>query len=372
MNYPWVVRSYQDGDEEGILDLVEATYPGRWDRNIWLKHWEWLYKENPCGSVIWVADLGGKIVGHGSHIFANVKVGTRTVKGAIAADLMTHPDFRRQGVFKSMVRYSDQYLVEKDVGLEFFFPSEIISKAQSSVRSTESEFRTFHIPILMHIIDPRMNTYGRLLIRKPLSKIFNFSLKKLFRSRDASKARDLDLINVPMFDDRFDDFWREVSRFYRVILVRDSEYLNWRYVNNPDLNAKILTVEDGGKILGYIVIASKAEELINTGYILDFIAYPNRDDAASFLIQNAIEHLRENDDDILLTLMFKNHHLYRVLISNGFLPIPKYIKIMTRVIGEHQIGEIVSEQRNWFMMIGDSDGLIMRNLESYILRSIRN
>lgn len=37
MERKWTVRAYEQGDEEGILELSKAVYPGRYDRENWLR-----------------------------------------------------------------------------------------------------------------------------------------------------------------------------------------------------------------------------------------------------------------------------------------------------------------------------------------------
>jgi hypothetical protein len=56
----WSVRGYKNGDEDGILQLIQLAF--KWGDK---KYWNWRYRDNPAGiGRIWLADDAGKIVSH--------------------------------------------------------------------------------------------------------------------------------------------------------------------------------------------------------------------------------------------------------------------------------------------------------------------
>lgn len=63
MERKWSMRTYTEGDEEGILELWKAVYPERaYDREKWLRWWRWMYKNNIADlGQIWLADDNGII-----------------------------------------------------------------------------------------------------------------------------------------------------------------------------------------------------------------------------------------------------------------------------------------------------------------------
>jgi hypothetical protein len=65
----WKVRIYQEGDETGIIDLMnlvfrQTKYDMEYTRERAMKFWSWKYKTAPRGFLTVVADDHGKLVGH--------------------------------------------------------------------------------------------------------------------------------------------------------------------------------------------------------------------------------------------------------------------------------------------------------------------
>lgn len=60
---------------------------------------------------------------------------------------------------------------------------------------------------------------------------------------------------VREFDERFDRLWERCRSEYPVSVVKDSKYLKWRYLDRPDGQHQILTVEDQGRLKGFAVLA---------------------------------------------------------------------------------------------------------------------
>ena len=92
----WKVRMYQEGDEIGIVSLVNLVFPSSEYR---MRCWLWEYKNNPYRFLTVVAEHKGKIVGHMGLFLIDVKVGNRVIRRSQACDLCVHPDFRHQGMF---------------------------------------------------------------------------------------------------------------------------------------------------------------------------------------------------------------------------------------------------------------------------------
>ena len=106
MKHEWSIRPYIDGDEERIFELYQAVYPEQeYDMKRWMMNWRWMHKDNPAGvSKIWLAEHGSKIVGHSAIIPVVMKIGTEVITGFQSVDTMTHPDYRRQGIYETLAK----------------------------------------------------------------------------------------------------------------------------------------------------------------------------------------------------------------------------------------------------------------------------
>lgn len=125
MERNWSIRPYRIGDEHEILSLWKVVHPEReYNREKWLRWWTWQYKENPAGSsAIWIAEDNGKIVGQYALISELVKVYDNLSIIYQSVDTMTHPNYRRQGMFIMLARAAYQSIENNDTHIIFGFPN---------------------------------------------------------------------------------------------------------------------------------------------------------------------------------------------------------------------------------------------------------
>lgn len=355
MAQSFVVRRYKEGDEKGIVELMRLCF-GRVDYDYWMKYWVWAYKVNPLGNHIWITEHNGQIIAHHAHIPVNLKVGKKIFKSYIAGDAMTHPKFQRRGVQRELGNIADSELVKAGRYFGYSFPGEIVSKHKAGGGTNYDVSKT---PVLMKIFDTNevlRKLIGSRFSLKVLSVWLNHVVSVFFRPKRSSVIEDVKITEIERFDDRINDFWEDVSRHFGAIVVRDKEYLNWRYFKRPDSNFKVLLAEKDEKILGYIVFSSKDEK----GFIVDLLAYPNRLDVIQNLVLRAVEQLREEKVHRIICWMLENNPCYKVLRDNGFIPIPlKYSFRVTIQSPSHVSTEFVKNPNNWYLTLGDTDGIFL-------------
>jgi len=346
----FVVRRYKQGDEKGIVELMRLCF-GRADFDYWMKHWVWEYKESPLGKDVWIVEHNGQIVATHSHIPVNLKVGKKIFKSCIGADSMTHPNFRRRRLQRKIEDIAHDELVKAGIYFSYYFPGDVFHKHRGV------SYEVCKIPVMMKILDTNEIT-RELVGNKFLAKVLSFCLNPIisvfFRSKKNSIPEDLKITKIAQFDDRINDFWQNVSRYFGIIVVRNKEYLNWRYFQRPDSNFKVLLAEEDEKILGYIVFSSKDEK----GFIVDLLVYPHRLDVIQSLVLMAVEQLRKEKVHRTICRMLKNNPYYKVLRANGFIPLsPKYPFGVTIYSPSNAPTEFVKNPNNWYLTFGDIDGI---------------
>ena len=373
-----VFRRYRDGDEFSIVRLLSVIWPGvdKWRDT---RFWRWRYKENPFGhSLIWLAEHENELVGHRGVVPTRLKAGYVEVLAGQVTDVGVHPKYRRQGIH---TRLSQACTV--DSGLHGF-------KLSFGLYFT-TRLRSYS----------KYEKIGRICFMTPLIKPLNVKglLKKVLRLRQVSKpakqsfsvnkprAKRISIFRVKEFDERFDDFWNRISPFFPIIVRRDSEYLTWRYLRNPETNYVIYAAEKDNRILGYCVlrkrqihardfamyrISSKLlREPLLEGLIVDFLGY---EPAVEALIWEAEEYFRNDDVDILHCRLSEGNCYVKSFLKMGFLEAP-WLSTMALSAGMHMHGTPVNKKRifteamllsqniffkakkNWFVTHGDSDGV---------------
>ena len=352
MAQSFVVRRYKEGDEKGIVELM-GLCSGKVDFDYWMKHWVWEYKENPFGKIIWITEHKGQIVSHVALVRVNLKVGKKVFKSAIVADAMTHPNFRQRGLQRKIYAVQDVELVKAGIYLAYWFPSDIFHK-----HPDERSYAVCKIPVLIRFLGA--NGILRVLTRsRGLAKVLSIWLNPIiglfFRSKEKPLIGSVKIAKIEQFDDRIDDFWKDVSVYFDITVVRNKEYLNWRYFKNPDSNFTVLLAEDDEKILGYIVFCSKDE----TGFIVDVLVYPLRLDVIQSLVSMAVEQLQEEKANWIFCWMSRNNPYYKVLRANSFIssPLPNYPFRVTIYSPSKVPTEFVRNPNNWYLTLADTDGI---------------
>jgi len=358
MGQKWSMRAYREGDEDGILELWKATYPEKeYDRKGWLRWWHWMYKENPAGpGRIWLAEHDGRVAGQYSIVPVKMKIADEIINGAQSLDTMTHPNYRHQGIFETLAKETYRQAGKEGIHVVYGFPNEF------SYPGFIKKLSWFDICSLQVMIKPlnwgnalRLKINNKLLLK--LGAIAgNFIQQTIYRTPKAPVMKDLMIIQISSFDDRIDEFWDEVSNQYKIMIVRNKDYLNWRY-SAPEANYSIFVAEKANKICGYLVLEDKIQGGIKISHIFDLIA--QSEEVMHCLASRAIEHCQQNKVDIISYSLIASEAYYRVLKRNGFISLP-FIK------GEcfcafsnslHISKAFLEDPKSWFAQIGDSDSI---------------
>jgi GNAT superfamily N-acetyltransferase len=352
----WTIKSYSEGDEERIFELWKAVNPLKPHvREQWLRWWHWKYRNNPAGNgKIWIVDYNDKIVAHNAIIPVVIKIGAEVVTGFQAADAMTHPDYRRQGIFRALDEETWRRVERGGMYIGYAFPGEF------SYRATIKSPKWFAAATRRMMFKPlnwentlRFKISNRFLVRS-LAIGGNLMSRLLYRARKGTVVEGLKLTQVSRFDERINEFWAQVSSRYQLMVVRDKDYLNWRYVV-PDTNYSIHIAEKEGKIHGYSVLSLMPREQAKTGVILDILS--QSDEIAHCLTENIIEHCKREKVDLIYCQIISDRELLKALKGCGFMPMP-FMRLLPFCVYSNAPNisqEFLQEPQNWLIQMGDSD-----------------
>ena len=357
----WTIRLHNDGDETGYVTLMNIVFP-KYKCNI--KRWLWEFKDNPFGSIQVFGDSRGKIVGHMGLTCVPIKIEECIVRGSQAVDLAVHPQFRRKGMFIEIGKKLIQEAKNEGILISYG----VTKEPHGHVK--HGGFYVSEIPLLVKI----MNKKGLLFfilrefywfvrradsesISKLLVLIKNFT-KFTGHCKHVLRADDFKKQVVTSFNEQIDELWEEVSKQYRLLVVRESKYLNWRYVRKPHSNYVILTLERNYRIEGYIVLSAEIHDWLGwkDGYILDLFARSKK--AIRCLLQLALDYFARKNVDLVTCWMMKTQLAYNCLLERSFindkLCSPKLIWRVN--INDDKHKKLHYELgKEWFLTMGDSD-----------------
>lgn len=354
----WKVRTYRETDGTGIVNLINLVWP---NYPFDLRRWQW-YKDNPFGHFASVGEHDGQIVGYEGLVPVNIKIGNNIVRGAQIVDLVVHPNFRRQGMFLEIQKTLMMEAVKN--GIWFCYGTTNERAYYGHLKC--GWFYVCDIPILV-----RPNRYNS--IRRNLGRLreIRFS-KKLVRSsvdlassmfhnharaKIAHKtpiAEDLKITSLLSFDERFDGFWDRVSDRYGIIVVRNTRYLRWRYLEKPEADYKVLVAENDGRIEGYVVLSIAKSEYQKDGLIIDALANSNH--VAQHLVRAALNYFSQEGVESIRCRMKENSLWYGIMKQNSLLPLQS-VRLIARINSDQLLKSYGSAAEKWYTTMGDTVAL---------------
>jgi len=348
----WKLRMYQEGDETGIVSLINLVFPtAEYD----MRRWLWKYKNNPYGFLAVVAEHNGKIVGHMSLFLFDVKVGKQIIRGSQACDLCVHPAFRRQGMFLAIGKTLMEKASDQGVFLTSAFPTEPARRGHLKY----GFFDVSRLPILVSYFDTYeaiIEKYENLRRISPLTKHFSRFLNYYFsikREHEPPSVKGLEIAETNFFDERINEFWNRASRNYDMLVVRNRRYLNWRYFDRPDINYDVLLAEKTGQVEGYLVMSTQKSQRRKLGYIIDFLSSSKH--VFLNLVHTSIEYLSGQSVDSIRCLMQKNNGWYEALKGNGFMPYLQEKPRFVARINSSKFFQLYKTPKEWYVTYGDWD-----------------
>ncbi len=110
--------TFSSNDElQELVDLQNIVYQHR-GLQFSVDGFKYWYKENPVGEVVsYSAFEHNKMVSHYACIPTQMKIEDRVVKGVLSMAVVTHPDYRGRGLFRTLAQKT--YEKAKELGYEF-------------------------------------------------------------------------------------------------------------------------------------------------------------------------------------------------------------------------------------------------------------
>lgn len=154
--------------------------------------------------------------------------------------------------------------------------------------------------------------------------------------------------------DDVDNLWKQASKNYDVILVRTHDYLQWRYVANPDTYSILIARNRSGAISGYMVTKLAGSGDKNIGFIVDYLTLEDNPHVFGRLLATSLERFFERKVNLVHTWIPKGNFYYRGLLKVGFLP----YKNVPLLCYQNDIGnKILGQACKWHFTMGDSDSV---------------
>ena len=350
----WRIRRLSPPDEAALPHLYSAVI-GCFD----LKHWRWLFRENPSGhGTIWIAETIGKkeIVGQYAVVPTQLIVQGESIPGAQALRLMTHPAYRKQGIFKNLARSVFDDCAEKGIDLVYGFPNP---------NSTHGHFKYLEFFMLCQpTLYSRPLDFAALLkvklkkgyLSNLLGLVLNAIYKPLFIWRAAKANPDIEVMCVERFPGEIEKLCRNYNKAFKNMVARSVRYLNWRYSERPDRSYRIYIASKNGEPLGYCVYGHAEREGIKIGLIMDLYADGHDSATLTTLVNHMLHDMEKEKDALAACLLQPKSPMLGTLRKCGFVfPLRRFPPLILRLnTGRLKRCEI-DNLDDWHITFGDAD-----------------
>lgn len=214
---------YRPGDEHAINELFRSIYlssPG-------FEYWKWRYLENPFGPPLLELMWDGNLL-VGLYALMPVRLwGGREIKAALSDLTITHLDYRYLGVFTSLGKSLCRRAAGQGIELIYGFPNRHNYKG-----------------------------YIEKLGWNALSPIKELTNWKVSLKSEQISLPQCKIEPLTKCENTLNHLWERIARSSnnKLLGIRDTPYLEWRYFKHPLKSYNILTSSLNGILQGYIAI----------------------------------------------------------------------------------------------------------------------
>lgn len=262
-------RLYVRGDECNILALFEEAFGRQLYNPDALGYWKWKYLANPGGpAVIRVATSANKVVGHVAAIPRYMHSGSRILRVAVLVDAMTHPAYRRIGIFRRLATEIGNDLIDSAFDAVVAFPTRALAKR------IFGDMGWRDIAPRAIFINPR-----NILARPSGSGLFA-------RAREHC-APATEIRAITRVTDAIAALWTIGNQCQGPALIRSVEYLNWRYCGIGSRRYRILTAVQHGAPRAAVVATKRRQSGLAMGMILELAHARGEESALEELLRVA-------------------------------------------------------------------------------------
>ncbi len=347
-----------------VLDLERLNYG---DTDVAdPRFFDWLYRRNPAGqAIVWyaaTADPAAPSAGQYALVPLRFAIDGEPKVGGLALNVLTHPDYRRQGIFAALAEKAIAQGIERGFYFTFALPN---PNSYSGFVPKTGFSDIGGVPLLLAplgagpVLDQAAAplrlaaTMGTRALAAALARVRRFG------------GRGLAAVETVAADwSGWDALWSVLRRKYPVMVVRDRAFMAWRFGACPTRSYRLHVARDGGEAVGYVVTRTSAIRGFRAGLIVDLLVVPGDRgrDAAKALLEHAIDEFRETRMGILGALMTPRTEEYRYLVRAGFFRCPERFepqpfRVVLRTHGEEAARRVPASLDGWLLTMGDYDAV---------------
>ncbi len=315
---------------------------------------EWKYRDNPHGaSVVWVAESPAReVVGSLAFVPRRICIRGREYTTLLAADGMILPGWQHQGIFASLL----DILFEESWSLGA--PMVIAFSGRRSVRGLIST-NWKRVGLSLELVLPLQGEYlfKAVVRRVPFSErmargVGGLLLRRGRLRRLLTRSLSSEIRPIRRFDEALAEAGTRALQNLPVFLVRDTAFLNWRYVDNPTGRHRVFGAYEDSRPVGYLVMETHG----GRSFIADLVA--REPEIREDLLATAVQQGLEEGGQMLGCMALEGDGIGAFLLEQRFkcLPRPGLLPFMIKMAPDvEDFDTDMADPGTWYLAHGDRD-----------------
>jgi hypothetical protein len=149
------------------------------------------------------------------------------------------------------------------------------------------------------------------------------------------------------FPPEADEVWRAAAPTYRNHVVRDAQFLNWRYADTPRTYRRFGAYREGS-LRAVAIVGHTVKQGVSSGFLADLVSPPAAHAERVALLRRCAAEVRA---DALIALPPRSQR--RSFLRAGFLPTNRRIRFVGKVLREGE--RLDPDGGAWHFTLGDFD-----------------
>jgi GNAT superfamily N-acetyltransferase len=292
------VRLARAADLPSVMELLPEldgeAYGERFPGKTCADFTHWKYFANPAGeAAVGVALDGERVVSIVAGTPKRVWLDGQVALAFELGDFITAAEHRKRGLFSALINLVCAAAQDRGAAFTYVRPNDVSFPILASHLS-------FREPA--NIQSRRYIGLSGAVQRKlgiPAALLRGIGIEALFRALTLPRnAASVQVERIERFAEDADELWARTRDQYRFALVRDSRYLNWRYVDCPTPYRRWVARRQN-QFAGYLVAFVARARPIAT--ILDVYTDPRDEEAAGALLHDALNDMLRAGTQVVYT-----------------------------------------------------------------------
>lgn len=310
----YLIREYQLGDEEKIIDLFQTVFK----KELNLEFWKWRFSECPFGKgIIYLAFENKNLVGHYAVHPVDLLVENKLVKAVFSMTTMVHPLHHRRGLFSQLASSTYEKASSLGYRIVYGFPN-------------RNSYHGF------------VNNLGwKDMSKMNILHVKNMSLEDLSSNLECHRIFDSTTI---------DDLTSNLDKNY-VVVPRTRDFIQWRFFSKPSDIYYVYKITKDDNCVAYLVLKKYG----TTAHVIDLLGTCN-DDVVKTTLSIIHDFCKKEGLSEITCWLNETSDFYKLFLKYGFNTSESetYFGFKNFNSNDDVLSSLVSKN-GWYLTMADSD-----------------